>query len=352
MAGRHNRRDFSSSMHSTNQAFLSNKAQPENPVNVAFVLPDHFSMMTYTTAVDALVTTNLVKSSAVFDYQTFSLNEDHKVISDIAIEISTSNLLNELAFKGEKASNVLIFCGGFRCDLSENKKLSQKLQAAFQHNIIIAGLWNGAIPIAHAKLLDNKTCALHPDNHAFVQEMFPTIEVSEQSLVADPPIATCSGPVSALHLMLDIVKQYQGENTVSAVQEILSCDQNKRSEALKSLSATEDRGLPAKLQELIQLMSANIEEPLSIDELHQYTGVSRRQIERLFQTHLNVSPSRYYLEIRVTNARRLLLQTQESITNISIACGFANTSHFSNCFKSFFGTSPSAIRQSLTGKNQ
>ncbi len=352
MAGRHNRRDFSSSMRSTNQAFLSNKAQPENPVNVAFVLPDHFSMMTYTTAIDALVTTNLVKSSAIFDYQTYSLNEDHKVISDIAIEISTSNLLDELVFKGKKASDVLIFCGGFRCDLSENKKLSQKLQAAFQHKITIAGLWNGAVPIAHARLLDHKACALHPDNHAFMREMFPTIEVSDQSLVTTPPISTCSGPVSALNLMLDIVKHYQGENTVTAVQEILSCDQNKRSEALKSLSPADDRDLPAKLQELILLMSANIEEPLSIDELHQYSGVSRRQIERLFQTHLNVSPSRYYLELRVTNARRLLLQTQESITSISIACGFANTSHFSNCFKSFFGTSPSAIRQNLTRENQ
>lgn len=352
MESKNHKRNFSSSMRSTNQAFLNNNVQSESSINVAFVLPNHFSMMTFASAVDALVTTNLVKSSAVFDYQTFSLSEDLKVISDIAIEISANKLLKKMTFKGDNAINVLVICGGLRCDLSENKKLSQKLKTAFQLNITIAGLWNGAIPIAHAKLLENESCALHPDNHAYAQEVFPGIKISEQPIVETSLITTCSSPVSALNLMLNIVKSYQGKNTMTAVQEILRCNHSKRNETLKSLSSAQDPRLPTNLQELIQLMQSNIEEPLTIHELHQYTRISRRQIERLFQTHLNVSPSKYYLELRITCARRLLLQTDESITNISIACGFANSSHFSNCFKSFFGARPSAIRQSFSQENK
>ncbi|MEH6826468.1 MAG: helix-turn-helix domain-containing protein, partial [Motiliproteus sp.] len=74
-------------------------------------------------------------------------------------------------------------------------------------------------------------------------------------------------------------------------------------------------------------------------------GVSRRRIERLFQTHLETTPSRYYLELRITQARRLLLQSNDSIANIAVACGFLSSTHFSHCFKDYFGASPSQARQ-------
>ena len=92
-------------------------------------------------------------------------------------------------------------------------------------------------------------------------------------------------------------------------------------------------------------MRNNIEEPLSLEELSLCAKLSRRQIERLFQTHLGVTPSRYYLELRITNARRLLLQSNKSITNIALACGFISMSHFSNCYKAYFGISPKAARK-------
>jgi transcriptional regulator GlxA family with amidase domain len=48
-----------------------------------------------------------------------------------------------------------------------------------------------------------------------------------------------------------------------------------------------------KLTEAVTLMEANIEEPISLDELSSYVGISRRQLERLFQKHLNCVPTRY-----------------------------------------------------------
>ncbi|MEH6652193.1 MAG: helix-turn-helix domain-containing protein [Motiliproteus sp.] len=92
-------------------------------------------------------------------------------------------------------------------------------------------------------------------------------------------------------------------------------------------------------------MGSNIEEPLTIDELASYANVSRRRVERLFQTHLDSSPSRYYLELRITHARRLLLQGTDSIANIAIASGFVSSTHFSHCFKDYFDLSPSQARQ-------
>jgi len=99
------------------------------------------------------------------------------------------------------------------------------------------------------------------------------------------------------------------------------------------------------LIEAAALMEANIEEPLSLDEIAALVGVSRRQIERLFKRYVGQVPTKYYLDMRLGRARELLLQTAMSIMEIAVACGFQSPPHFSKCYRNLFGHTPSAERQ-------
>ena len=101
-----------------------------------------------------------------------------------------------------------------------------------------------------------------------------------------------------------------------------------------------------KLQEIVALMEANIEETITLDELAGYVGLSRRQLERLFQKYLNCSPSRYYVNLRLLRAQQLLKQTGLSIIEVATACGFVSTPHFSGCYRTFFGFPPRDERSS------
>jgi transcriptional regulator GlxA family with amidase domain len=92
-------------------------------------------------------------------------------------------------------------------------------------------------------------------------------------------------------------------------------------------------------------MEENIEKPLSLERIAQGTGLSRRQIERLFQRHLGCVPKRYYLEMRLRRARELLLQTAMPVMDITTSCGFKSPPHFSRCYRSQFGHPPSAERR-------
>jgi transcriptional regulator GlxA family with amidase domain len=92
-------------------------------------------------------------------------------------------------------------------------------------------------------------------------------------------------------------------------------------------------------------MEENIEKPLSLESIAKLSGLSRRQIERLFKRELNCVPKRYYLEMRLRRGRELLLQTAMSITEITAACGFQSPPHFSKCYRSEFGHPPSAERK-------
>ena len=95
-----------------------------------------------------------------------------------------------------------------------------------------------------------------------------------------------------------------------------------------------------KLVGIIEEMEDNLEEPLSPSVLAKQAGLSTRQLERLFRRYLDRSPKRYYLELRLKKARSLLLQTDMSVINVALACGFSSPSHFSKCYRAFYGRTP------------
>jgi len=314
------------------------------PLRVGFILREHFSMVAFTAAVDTLVTTNLVTPEPAFEHFTIGA-EGSTVMSDLGIEVSTRMTLE--AFKAEPArADMLIVCGGFRSRLEPEPYLLSVLKTADHKGIRLGGLWNGGVALVQAGLMDHHACALHPDNHAYVREHFPNVKVSNNAYEIEDHHATCAGPASTLEMMLKLIGQLLGNpHIVRAVREILSCDQVAEQVGPMPLNVGDDPTLPETLQTLLALMRANIEEPLTLVELAQWANISRRQMERLFQTHLDTSPSRYYLEIRLLHARRLLMQTNRSVLNISLASGFVSSSHFSNCFKDYYGITPSAARQ-------
>jgi AraC family carnitine catabolism transcriptional activator len=110
----------------------------------------------------------------------------------------------------------------------------------------------------------------------------------------------------------------------------------------------------------VRLMQQHIEDPLPIDDLAQMVAVTRRQLERLFSTHLGMPPTRFYLGLRLDRARELLQQTGMMVTEVVVACGFGSSSYFSRAYRAKFGRVPkddrtearSTARQRATSKTR
>ena len=93
-----------------------------------------------------------------------------------------------------------------------------------------------------------------------------------------------------------------------------------------------------------QRFSGALQSALTMDEVAQKAGISRRQLERLFGSHIGLPPVRHYLRIRVDHAKRLIEGTRMPIIDTAIACGFMSASHFAKCFRAFNGSSPQQCR--------
>ncbi|WP_235978904.1 helix-turn-helix domain-containing protein [Zestomonas carbonaria] len=151
---------------------------------------------------------------------------------------------------------------------------------------------------------------------------------------------------NSISTMLEVVRHIAGEELISAVQEVLSCDKLREALDVSVVAIDLDPTLPEALKLALELMHNNIEEPVDVGEISRYVGISKRHLERLFCRHVKATPPRYYMELRLTRARQLLQQANKSLTEVSVACGFKTLSHFHRCFRQLFGMGPREFRES------
>jgi transcriptional regulator GlxA family with amidase domain len=236
-------------------------------------------------------------------------------------------------------------CGGLRVELQTPPQLIKFLRQSGVRKKTLGSLWNGVFALAHAGIMDGKACVVHRENKASFRESFADIDLKDKAYIIDRQCFSCAGGNSALDMMLELMLQARGKVFVRGICDILTCDRiNDRGEPA-FLSDQADAQLPQNLKDIIGLMENNMEEMLSAEEIASLVGITRRQIERQFQRYLGSTPTRYYLELRLKRCHQLLTQTQLSMSDISLACGFVSYPHFSKCYRQYFEVTPSYTRR-------
>jgi AraC family transcriptional regulator len=100
-----------------------------------------------------------------------------------------------------------------------------------------------------------------------------------------------------------------------------------------------------KLRQITDWMSEHMAEEFSLERLAEQAGLSRFHFQRLFKSATGVSPSRYHINLRLNEARRLLRETKMSVVDVALEVGYTNPSHFAQLFRRETGLSPSDYRR-------
>jgi transcriptional regulator GlxA family with amidase domain len=305
---------------------------PSQPSAAGFLLLEHFSLPAFTQALDTLVTANLLRPG-LFSARTFGVGPG-EVVSDLGLVIRPDQPIASQAVAG---LDLLVVCGGYRTQLTADNTLLALLREAADAGVALAGLWNGAWFLGAAGVLDGYRCAIHPEHRPALAEMPNITAVTSEAFVVDRGRLTASSPAGAFRMALEWIKGLHDKALVEGIEDILSFEESR----YRRISPSRHTSVSAPLREVVKLMEANLEEPLEMDQLAVYAGRSRRQLERLFKEQLGTTPQRYYLELRITEARRLLQHTDLSHVEVLVACGFVSPSHFSKCYSAYFGYRPS-----------
>jgi transcriptional regulator GlxA family with amidase domain len=312
-----------------------------------FVLIPNFTMIAFATAIEPLRIANRMSGKQAYRWSLVSLDGEPATASN-GIKLMVDMSLKEARERvrgGERPDHVFI-CGSLGVERFHDRNLNAWIAALDRQKIGIGALDTGTWVLADAGVLDGRRCAIHWESLPAFSERFPDAEVYADLFEADGNCYTCAGGTASLDMMLHLIGEHLDEQIVTKVCEQALTDRMRSPTDRQRLPLRARLGLQnTKLLFIIELMEANIAEPLSLVEIAKYAGLSRRQIERLFRRHLDCVPKRYYLEMRLRRARELLLQTAMPIMDVTTSCGFKSPPHFSRCYRAQFGYPPSAERR-------
>lgn len=209
----------------------------------------------------------------------------------------------------------------------------------------LGALDNGTYVLAHAGVLDGYRATAHWETLDGYMEMFPRIEFSRDLFVVDRDRFTAAGGTSGLDMMLTQIRARHGQEIAAkAADEFLyarirDSRDRQRMPLRERLSTSNPRLIRA-----VEAMEGALEDAEPVAVFATAAGVSERELERMFRRWLRTTPAAYYRRLRLDRARGLLQQTNLSVLEVAVACGFGSAAHFTRSYRAHFGRPPSADR--------
>lgn len=238
--------------------------------------------------------------------------------------------------------DTIVVCAGVDAAKGSSRKVLNWLRRETRKGMDFGAISSGTLTLAMAGLLSGKTVTSHWEYVTAIAETYPDVSVQENIYTVDGRVFTCAGSASSMDLMLDRIRSDYGAELATWVADQMVYTAPRAENQSQRISMASRLGVRhSKLLTAIELMRSNLENPMPPGEIAEMVGLSTRQLERLFAKYLNSSPKKYYLGLRLERARNLLVQTELSLTEICMMCGFKAPSHFSKTYRKVFGVSPS-----------
>jgi transcriptional regulator GlxA family with amidase domain len=314
------------------------------PGPIGFLLIPQYTSIAFSSAVESLRIANRYLTEK---YQWVVLSLDGQPVPDSnGIAVVVQGSIDDTDQLGS-----LLIIADLQSQLYAQPPLIKKLKQLAHRGVTLGGIDTAAHILAKAGLLKGHNATLHWENAPAFRELHPDVHLTSNLFEFDRKRVTCAGGTAAIDMMLYVIEAEHGHEVAVRVSEHFMHEHIRKGSDQQRMDIPERFGVHhPKIVQAIAMMENEIEEPLRASELAERVGLSTRQLLRLFKEHLKSSPGKLYLHLRLDRARRLISQSDMSVIDIAIACGFQSHSHFSRVYRNKFGHPPRRERQSITGK--
>jgi len=310
------------------------------PRRIHFLLFNQFSMLAFTSSVEPLRSANRLSGRQLYTWEIITPSGEPARASN-GIHIQPDGAIRD----ARAVPDAVVLCGGVDTADFNHAEVPHWLRREARRGAMLGGVCTGSLALARAGLLDGYRCTIHWENMEGFVEAFPHLDITATLFELDRDRFTCAGGAAALDMMIALIRTEHGDALAVQVAEALIHTGLRRPDDPQRLALRERVGVGhPKVLAAIARMESNLETPIPLEKLARDVGVSDRQLERLFRTHMKVSPSRYYLSLRLWRARALLGQTSLTVLQVAVACGFTSASHFTKCYRTQFGVAPKRER--------
>jgi transcriptional regulator GlxA family with amidase domain len=220
------------------------------------------------------------------------------------------------------------------------------LVAAASRGARMVSICTGAFALAAAGLLDGRRATTHWRFAAALAERYPQVRVEPKVLYVDEGnVLTSAGIAAGLDLCLHLIRSDFGARIANQRARVLVVAPHRTGGQAQYID------LPVQssggLAELYEWALLNLHRPLTVDQLAQHAGLSRRTLVRRFNAETGLPPMRWLQEARLNQARELLESTDLTVEAIARRCGLGTSANFRTLFKEHVGIPPRVYRDSF-----
>ncbi|MBD8892138.1 GlxA family transcriptional regulator [Roseibium litorale] len=313
-------------------------------LRVAFLLADRFTLSAFANFVDVL---RLAADEA--DKSRQILCEWTVISSDMAPIRSSCGVRLQPDIRPRNAGHYdyIVVVGGLIGDQSAlSPDMTAFLKARAQAGTPLVGLCTGVFILYEEGLLEGYRCCVSWFHHQdFIDRFEMAPPVADQLFVVDRDRLTCSGGHGTSHLAAYLVQRHIGAPAAAKSLNIMMIDSALSGERPQPGQHLARHAKDPLVKRAILRMQQYIEFPKTIEELSGDLEVARRTLERRFTADLGLSPQKIYLELRLDRAIARLRNSEETIAEIALSCGFCDTPHLSRVMKAERGMTPAQYRR-------
>jgi transcriptional regulator GlxA family with amidase domain len=205
---------------------------------------------------------------------------------------------------------------------------------------------NGAFTLGHAGLLNGKEVTAHWHDVDRLVAQFPRARVRPDKIfVRDGKLFTSAGVAAGVDLCLALVAEDWGHEMALRIAKRLIVyirrDGGQSQYSPYLAVGPKEETIVAKV---LRHVTDHLGEQLSIEQLADAVGVSRRTFSRVFAKNANMTPSAFVDQVRLESCRKLLEETDLPLKTVAFRCGFHSASHMRTIFAKRLDTTPRDYR--------
>lgn len=310
-------------------------AQKGDPVSVSFVLMPQFTMLAFTSAMEPLRVANQLSGKTLFEWSVFSGDGDPVTASN------GMRMMVDGALPAEAPSGFVLVGGGVEPEMNTSRRLADWVRVQWRRGRTVGSLCTGAYALARAGILKDRQFTLHWENIPGFRELWPELEPVRRVYCIDNRVITCAGGVAAAELGLKLISDHYGPELAQAVMNmcLLTHLRLPSDDQMPSLAAR----LGTRNEHVVKAVAwleSHLAEDFRLDDCADHVGVTPRQVQRLFRRWLGMTPVQYLNGLRLAHGRMLLSETNMSVMEVAVACGYVSASHFAKSFRRKYGVAP------------
>jgi len=323
-----------------------NKVNLKPDFRIGFILMDKFTLHPVAELIDPIrfAADTEYESRQIFCQWEWMTWNNQPVMSSCGLSINPTSRLNL-----DIQWDYIVIAGGLlEATLNPTDEMLEAVRQLHARKIPIITLDSSSFVVAKSGLLDGKRCAIHFTTRDEFRLRFPEVTpVLDHTYVSDGGIISCPGGTS-IELSVDIIRRHCGEKSATKAMKYMmteSLEEKNSPQGSDRLDNAITRYEVETVQRTIAYMQSHLSARASLQDVTTLMKVPLRQLNQAFLQSTGDTAAVHWRKLRLAHARKLMTNSNASIDEIAMLCGFSNASHLISWFRKHYGETPANYRK-------